>query len=145
MEIIIEGWRAGGEERKEAASAPADHLPALNDEQKAVAKKFGMSEEAYARSAYAGQLNQRRLIEKSKRLAQLLKEPLAAISGSARIDRIRLVTIEHEYRIDISVNDVKIHFRLPEEMVDDFVEGGSAHVGQQIVDRLGAVLSGRAA
>ena len=145
MEIIIEGWRAGGDERKEAASVPTDQLPVLSDEQKAVAKKFGMSEDAYARSAYAGRRNQERLVEKSKRLADLLKERLAALSGAAQIDRVRLVTIEHEYRIDISVNDAKIHFRLPEEMVDDFVEGGSAHVGQQIVDRLGAVLSGRAA
>ena len=145
MEIVIEGWRAGGEERKEAASVPVDQLPVLTDEQKLVAKKFGMPEEAYARSTYAGKRNQERLVEKSKRFAQILGEKLATIAEGAKIDRVRLVTIEHEYRIDLSVNDAKIHFRVPEEMVDDLVEGGSAHVGQQIADRLETVLAGRAA
>jgi hypothetical protein len=145
MEIIIEGWRAGGEERKAARSVPATELPSLSDEQKKVAKKMGISEEEYARSAYAGKRNQDRLTEKTRRFAGFLEERLRALSESARIDRVRLVTIEHEYRIEFSVDGRKIFFRLPEEMVDDFVEGGSAEVGRQIMNRLETVLSGRAA
>ncbi len=145
MEIIIEGWRAGGEEREAARSVPAIELPPLSDEQRKVAKKMGISEEEYARSAYAGKRNQDRLTDKTRRFAGFLEERLRALNESARIDRVRLVTIEHEYRIEFSVDGRKIFFRLPEEMVDDFVEGGSAEVGRQITNRLETVLSGRAA
>ena len=145
MEIIIEGWRAGGQERKEAATVPANQLPELTVEQKSVAKKLGISEEDYARSAYAGKRNQDRLIEKTRRFAGILEERLRSLSEGARIERVRLVTIEHEYSIELSVNDRRIFFRVPEEMVDDFIEGGSADVGRQIMNRLETVLTGRAA
>ncbi len=145
MEIVIEGWRAGGEERKEAAGVPADQLPPLTGDQKSVAKKLGISEEDYARSAYAGKRNQDRLIDKTRRFAEILEERLQSISEGARIDRIRLVTIEHEYRIEITLNNRKLFFRVPEEMVDDFIEGGSAEIGRQIMNRLETVVTGRAA
>ncbi len=145
MEIVIEGWRAGGEERKEAAGVPADQLPSLTGDQKSVAKKLGISEEDYARSAYAGKRNQDRLIDKTRRFAEILEERLQSISEGARIDRIRLVTIEHEYRIEITLNNRKLFFRVPEEMVDDFIEGGSAEIGRQIMNRLETVVTGRAA
>jgi len=145
MEIVIEGWRSGSEERKEAASVPAGELIPLTDEQKSVAKKMGISEEDYARSAYAGKRNQDRLINKTRRFAGILEERLREISEGARIDRIRLVTIDHEYRIEITLNGRKLFFRLPEEMVDDFIEGGSAEIGRQIMDRLETVVTGRAA
>ncbi len=145
MEITIEGWRAGGEEREEAAGLPADQLPPLTSDQKSVAKKLGISEEDYARSAYAGKRNQDRLIDKTRRFAEILEERLQSISEGARIDRIRLVTIEHEYRIEIRLNNGKLFFRVPEEMVDDFIEGGSAEIGRQIMNRLETVVTGRAA
>jgi hypothetical protein len=59
MEIVIDGWRAGGEERREAASAPAWQLPILTEEQKSVARKMGISEEDYQRNAYAGRRKRR--------------------------------------------------------------------------------------
>jgi len=145
MEIVIEGWRAGSEERKAAATVAAADLPNLTEEQKTVARKLGISEEAYARSTYAGRENQKRLTEKTKRFARLLEKRLAALAEGARIDRVRLVTIEHEYRVDISANGKIIHFRLPEEMVDDLIEGGSASIEEQIATRLEHVLAGQAA
>lgn len=145
MEIVVEGWRAGGEERKEAASVPTSKLPPLSDEQKLVAKKMGIPEEDYARSAYAGKRNQDRLIDKTKRFIGFLEPQLRNLSADAQIIRVRLVTIEHEYRIELSVSGRSIYFRLPEEMVDDFVEGGSSEVGRQIANRLETVVTGRAA
>jgi len=145
MEIIIEGWRAGRSERQEAESVPFNQLPPLSDEQKSVAKKMGISEEAYARSAYAGKRNQERLLEKTRRFGEILQGTLRAKFEGTRIDRIRLVTIDHEYRIDLSAGERKVHFRVPENLVDDFIEGGSAEVGRLIERNLETVLSGQAA
>ena len=145
MEIVIEGWRAGGEERREAASAPVWQLPALTDEQKSVAKKMGISEEDYQRSAYAGRRNQERLIEKTKRFAAILETRLRSVAPAARIERIRLLTLEHEYRIEIYVEGKQVLFRVAENMVDDFMEKGFADVGEKIAQNLETVLFAQAA
>jgi hypothetical protein len=144
MEIIIEGWRAGSGERKEAANVPIDQLPPLSEAQKKVAQKLGISEEAYARSAYAGARNQERLLAKTKRFGEILEAMLHSKFAGARVGRIRLVTIDHEYQVELDAGR-QILFRVPEEMVDDFVEGGSAEVGRTIERNLETVLNGRAA
>jgi hypothetical protein len=141
MEIIIDGWRAGGEERREAASAPFYQLPALTDEQKTVAKKMGISEEDYARSVYAGRRNQERLIEKTRRFSAILEDRLKSKAPGAHIERIRLLTIEHEYRIEIYIEGKKVLYRVAEDMVDDFMEKGFAEVGQKIEQNLETVLA----
>ena len=145
MEIIIDGWRAGGEDRKQARSVPASHLPPLSEAQKEVAKKMGISEEDYARSAFAGKLNQDRLFEKTRRFAEILEGKIRAKIEGVRIERIRLVAIEHEYRIDLSTKEKKALFRVSEDMVDDFIEGGSADIGRLIERNLETVLAGQAA
>jgi|SRR5208283_4625581 len=145
MEIIIEGWRAGRAERQEAETVPVSELPPLTDEQKAVAKKMGISEEAYARSAFAGSQNQKRLLEKTRRFGEILERTIRARFEGARIERIRLVTIDHEYRIDLSAGERKVLFRVSENMVDDLVEGGAAEVGRLIERNLETVLNGQAA
>jgi|SRR5271165_2538756 len=145
MEIIIEGWRAGREERSEAARVPARELPVLTDGQKSVAKRTGISEEDYARSTYAGRRNQERLIEKTRRFVTVLQSKVESRVPGARIDRIRLLTIEHEYRIEVSVDDKKVLFRVTEDMVDDFVEKGFANVGESIERNLETAIAVQAA
>jgi hypothetical protein len=145
MEITVEGWRAGREERNEAAKLSASDLPPLTDEQKAVARKMGISEESYARSTYAGRRSQDRLVEKTKRFARMLEKKLVDISGGAGIERVRLITIDHEFRIDISTNGRTVPFRVSEEMVDDLFEGGPGAIEEQIANRLQTVLAGQAA
>jgi hypothetical protein len=145
MEIIIDGWRAGGEDRIKAQSVPASELPALSEAQREVASKMGISLEDYARSAFAGRLNQERLLEKTRRFAEILDGKLRSKIKGARINRIRLVAIEHEYRIEILANEKTIPFRVSEELVDDYIEGGSADIGRLIERNLETVLAGQAA
>jgi hypothetical protein len=145
MEVIIDGWRAGGEDRKQALSVPANMLPPLSEAQKEVAKKMGISEEDYARSAFAGKLNQDRLLEKTRRFAEILNAKLRSKLNGARIERISLLTVEHEYRIELAASEKKVLFRVSEEMVDDFVERGFADIGQLIERNLETVLAGQAA
>jgi hypothetical protein len=145
MEIIIDGWRAGGEDRTRALSVPANELPPLNEAQKEVASKMGISLEDYARSAYAGRLNQERLLEKTRRFAEILDGKLRSKIKGARINRIRLIAIEHQYRIELFVNEKTIPFRVSEDLVDDFIEGGSADIGRLIERNLETVLAVQAA
>jgi len=124
MEIIIDGWRAGGQERKEAASVPTSGLPALSDEQKAVAKKLGISEEVYARSTYAGKRNQERLIEKTKKFARLLQRKLQGRQG-VQVVRIRLDVLQHRYEVLGSEGERQFSFFVSEDLIDELFQSGS--------------------
>jgi hypothetical protein len=136
MEIIIEGWRGGAAFTKEARSLPLERLPHLSEAQKATAKKMGVREEDYARMVYAGSRSQGQLIEKTERFARNLRPKLDELGSAWEIERIRLVVIEHEYRIDFSGQGKKATLRIPEELVDDYLEGGVAEAWQQILDRV---------
>jgi hypothetical protein len=134
MEIIIDGWRAGGEERKEAASVPIDQLPALSDEQRVVAKKLGISEEAYARSAYAGQKNQGRLIEKSMKFAKLLQKKLQA-RADFQLGTIRLDVLKHRYEV-VGTEDARhVSFFVSEDLIDELLQSGSENA-ERSLDRV---------
>lgn len=135
MEIIIEGWR-GGVFAKEARTLPPERLPELSEAQKAAAKKMGIREEDYARMAYAGSLSQEQLKEKTERFARNLRPKLEELASAWEIERIRLLVVEHEYRIDFSGQGKKATLRIPEELVDDYLEGGVAGAWQQILDRV---------
>ncbi len=124
MEIVIDGWRAGGEERKEAASVPVGQLPPLSDAQKEVVKKMGISEEDYARSAYAGRLNQERLIEKTKKFAKLLQRKLQE-RGDVEITNIKLDVLRHRYEVAASAGERPVSFIVSEELIDDLFQTGS--------------------
>jgi hypothetical protein len=76
----------------------------------------------------------------TKRFAEILETKLGSAAPGAHIERIRLLTIEHEYRIEILVEGKKVLFRVAEDMVDDFMEKGFADVGQKIVQNLETVL-----
>jgi hypothetical protein len=73
MEIAVDGWRSGVSEWRTARSVPVDQLPRLTDEQREVARKLGISEEDYARSAFAGEQTREALLKKTERLARLLE------------------------------------------------------------------------
>jgi len=106
---------------------------------------MGISEEDYARTTVAGKRNQERLFEKTKRFAAILNDKLVSKLEGARIERVWLVTIERENRIEISANGRKLVFRVPEEMVDDFIEGGSADAGRLIERNLETAIAVQAA
>ena len=131
MEIIIDGWRAGGDERKEAASVPAGQLPALTDEQKVVAKKLGISEEAYARSAYAGQKNQERLVEKSMKFARLLQKKLQGRTDF-QLGTIRLDVLKHRYEVLGSEGARQVSFYVSENMIDELFQSGSENLERNL-------------
>ncbi|HKW62727.1 MAG TPA: hypothetical protein VJN89_09305 [Candidatus Acidoferrum sp.] len=144
MEIIIDGWRAGDEERKEAARVPVKDLPALTEEQKKVAKRMGISEEDYARSTYAGRQNQDRLIEKTKKFERLLQRKLEGRQG-VELRRIRLDVLRHQYEVLASEGERQFSFFVKEDLIDDLFQSGSQGLEQNLERILDYALPARVA
>jgi hypothetical protein len=136
MEIIIDGWRGGADFSQEAKNLPLERLPHLSEAQRATARKLGVREEDYARMAYAGIRSQEQLKEKTERFVRNLKPKLDELRPAWEIERIRLVVIKHEYYIDFSGHGKRATLRIPEDLVDDYLEGGVAEAWQQILERV---------
>jgi len=97
MEIAVDGWRSSVAEWNAARSVPASELPQLSPEQREVARKLGIAEQDYARSALAGERAQEALLRKAERFAKLLEQRISALRQHATVARVVLRTIEHRF------------------------------------------------
>jgi len=136
MEIGVDGWRAGAAEWNAVRAVPANELPALTPEQREVAKKLGVSEQDYARSALAGQRTREALLYKTERFARLLEQRMQASGLSGTITRVMLRTIEHRFDVEIQSDGRFVPVRIEENLVDDYFDSGSVDADE----RLGRIL-----
>jgi len=77
--VFVHAATSTAEEWKRALEAPEADLPKLTEEQKDSAKRFGISEEEYARGVLAGDLGKKRLEEFGHRLRELALQTLARL------------------------------------------------------------------
>ena len=136
MEIAVDGWRASAVEWNAVRSVPASELPPLSPEQREVAKKLGVAEQDYARSALAGERTREALLRKTERFARLLEHRIDALGLHAKITRVMLRTTEHRFDVEIEVNGRSVPLRIEETLVDDYFDGGSIDAEE----RLGRIL-----
>lgn len=138
MEIAVDGWRSGVADWDAVRNLPAEQLPQLSDEQRAVARKLGIPEQDYARSVVAGERSREALLVKTERLARLLEQRIAALGIDGRINRVTLRTIQGRFDVEVQVNGRTLPLRIDEALVDDYFDNGSADSEQrlaQILDR----------
>jgi hypothetical protein len=132
MNVSVEGWRANPVEREAVRNIPAEQLPSLSDEQKEVARKLGVPEEAYARMALAGERTSNRLLQKTEMLARLLEKKLRALGSQASIESVVLKTIDHQFEVVTKVDGSNIPMRINESIVDDLFESGSREADERL-------------
>ena len=142
MEIAVDGWRAGAAEREVARSLPAEQLPRLTDDQRAVANKLGIPEEEYARSVAAGERNREALLLKTERLARLLERRLEVSGIDAHVNRVMLRTIQHRFDVELQLNGKTLPLHIEETVVDDYFDGGSNEAEQRLAHILDRALVG---
>jgi|SRR5579863_5373400 hypothetical protein len=138
MEIAVDGWRSGATDWDAVRNLPAEQLPQLSEEQRAVAKKLGISEQDYARSLVAGERSREALLVKTERLARLLEQRIAALGIGGRVNRVVLRTIQDRFDIEVQLNGRVLPLRIEESIVDDYFDSGSADAEKrlaQILDR----------
>jgi hypothetical protein len=138
MEIAVDGWRAGSVDWEKVRNLPSEQLPQLTEDQRAVARKLGVSEEDYARSVVAGERSQEVLLAKAERLARLLEQRMRAAGIAGQVNRVTLRTIQDRFDIELQVNDRVLPLRIDESIIDDYFDGGSGDSEQrlsQILDR----------
>jgi len=147
MEIAVDGWRPGAAEWDAVRNLPVEQVPALSNEQREVAKKLGIAELDYARSAEAGRRSQGLLLVRTEQLARLLvrllEERTAVFGMDGRINRVTLRTVQDRFDVEMQINGRTVPLRIEESIVDEYFDAGSIdaeHKLARILDRAVASL-----
>lgn len=144
VEISVYGARTNSADWAAVRDLPRDRLPELTPGQKEVARKFKIPEEDYARSALAEQHGMQRLLAKAHRFARLLQEKIGAIEPAARIQRVRLDTLQGEFEVEVAADGTSVPLEIAEDLVDDLFKRGSEDAEKRLSRILDLALRTRA-
>jgi len=131
---IVAAWDA-------AQSVPPEQLPPLSPEQREVARKLGIPETDYARSALAIARTQELLLGKTRRLARVLESAAKRVGRPAEVRDVVLDTNEGRFDVVFQVRGQTVPARVSEDVVDDYFETGSEEAEQRILRIVDRVLS----
>jgi len=132
VEISVHGWKASSSDWEAVRKLPKDQLPPLTEQQKEVARKLGVSEEDYARSALAGERTQNTLLAKTETFARLLEKKLCELGSKASVENVALQILDDRFEVLLRVNGKLLPLRIKEEIVDDILESGSAEAEEKL-------------
>ena len=105
MEIAVDGTRVSPGDWEAIRKVPPEGLVPLTPPQREVARKLGIPEEDYARSAMAGERGQELLLRKTEILAKLLQRRLAEVLPGATVRRVVLRTLHDRFDMDVEDTD----------------------------------------
>jgi hypothetical protein len=144
VKIGIIGMRSGSSEWIRAQQIPDSELPPLSSPQREAAKKLGVEEARYARSIVAQELTAASLLQKGKRLADVLQRKTAELGTGAVVESVLLNTLEERFDIEVRLGDEIVPMRIKEALVDDLFEGGSERADRSLMRILEVALGSRA-
>jgi hypothetical protein len=125
MNVSVQGVRSEANDWDTVSKLSAADLPALTEEQRQVARRLGIKEEDYARSALAGQRSTEKLLAKAERFGRYLQEQVTQAIPGASAEEVTLDTWEHRFDVSLRVGRRVVPLRIAEDLVDDLFEHGS--------------------
>jgi len=125
FEVYIPDYSSSVAEWRRAQHAPPSELPELTAEQKEVARKFGITEEEYARNVLAGQYGRQRVRQRAQALGEAVQEVLNHLG---RMYRVIAVSRDMDHpgwvvRIETQKEDVDVF--VSQELADDLFDSSS--------------------
>jgi hypothetical protein len=132
MNISVQGLRTSSTDWEAVKNIPEDQLPPLTPQQREVARKMGIPEGDYARSALAGQRTMEKMFAKTERFARYLMERLREIAPQASVESVILNTWDGRFEVSVAVGNRSVPIRIAEEIVDDYFDSGSPEMGQRL-------------
>jgi hypothetical protein len=124
VEVVVTGWSMSLADSGRAKAAPVDELPRLSGEQREVARKFGVSEEQWARAVLAQRYGDERVRAVALGLARALEIELPKHLPGVEICRLVYEVGLEKHKLYLRWKG-KDHFvSIDRDMVDDW--GGAA-------------------
>jgi hypothetical protein len=132
MEVFVRGSRSSAQDWVRAQQIPANQLPPLDEEQKAAAQREKVSEEDYARSAYAGHLSQQKLLQRTLQFGRWLNARVEERNHEYHVESVTLDTWKGRYQVSVLGGEEPVDFEIDEELVERFLTTGSADTEKAI-------------
>jgi hypothetical protein len=125
FQILIPGHSVSVDEWRRASTASTSELPTLSEDQKEVARKFGVTEEEYARNVLAASYGRQRMRQRAQRLGEAVQEVLEQLGGTYRVTAVRrdMDRLGWIVRIETQRKDVDVF--VSQELTDDLLDSGS--------------------
>jgi hypothetical protein len=134
--IFVSGSTGSVEDWQRAMNAPKSELPKLNEEQRSVARKMGMSEEEYARGVLVGQYGERREVERGRQLGQRIEEIVGGLGAPYRLEALIREGVKFRWVARIDTLKEPKNIAIGMELADDIIDSGVV----QDLDRLKAII-----
>lgn len=121
--IDIRGQSSSVESWRTAQAAEPSSLPHLDEKQKESAKKFGISEEAFARSVLAASIEQERLKSRGKTLVEKTQSELKKQSSPWEVTGAVREAGKDRWVLFLNTGRDERSLPIPLDLADDVIDG----------------------
>ena len=140
FEIYIPEHGSSVAEWRKAQRAPLSELPQLTADQKEVARRFGITEEEYARNVLAGTYGRRRLRERAQALGEEVQRILEDLGRGEKVIAVSKDMDRASWRIRIETRKRDVDVLVSQELAEDLFDSGAEQERERLRARVEASL-----
>jgi len=123
FEVMVSDHSTSVEEWDRAQRAPRSELPKLSADQKDMARKFGISEEEYARSVLAGVYGDERMKSRARQLGQIIQRIAGTLGkGEYRVKAVVAEMFKSRWGVSLRGHGTQVNVAIPRELADDVLD-----------------------
>jgi hypothetical protein len=140
FEISVSDYTSSVEEYRRAETAPKSELPKLSDDQKAVARRFKITEEEYARGVLAGIYGRERQRARGRQLGELTQNMLAELGRSDQVVHVAYEMDKVRWVVSIKASNGIAQVAIPRELASDLLDSGLTEYERELKSRVARAL-----
>src|SRR5208337_4686637 len=122
--VFVSGVTSSVEDWQKAMNAPKTELPKLNQEQREVARKMGISEEEYARGVLVGQYGEKTQLERGRALGKRIEEILEGLGDPYRLEALIREGVKFRWVARIETPGEPKSVAIAMDLADDIIDSG---------------------
>jgi len=122
FEVHVPGFHSSVDEAKRAQGVPTSELPPISEEEREMARRLGMSDEAYRRSKLAGTFGHQRLEARAVDLGEQVDRILVESLVGYRLAGVTWNSDSQSWRIEIETPQGQQNVVLSKDLVNDALD-----------------------
>jgi len=134
FDVFVSDYSSSVDEWRRAMAAPSSDLPELTEQQRAVARKMGISEEDYRRGVLAGRLGESRMLGRGQQLGELVESILQGLGPDYRVHAVKAEN--GRWLVRIVAPDGVFPVAISRELADDALDSGALEEIERLKNRL---------
>jgi hypothetical protein len=129
FEIVLPEGSISLEEWRKAQALPASELRKLSPDEKEVARKLGITEEALVRSEKASEFGRERMHKRAQEFGEYINQILGEF-GLGSVDGLKADIFQGRWLIRVTKNAESVVIDFPDELVNDLLDSPKFHIEQ---------------